>query len=428
VIQASDSSSIDFVRGDDTGLLIPSRGEVLRAGGEALLTLAFRAFGALPADNGVRQITRWQHRPESHLHTDLFVKFSRDFGDPIRDNRGKYEMESEVRFAALSRLRSFPITVPTPYFADFHSESTTGLVITQRIPFGAEGIEPHRPKCLDHEMQDPLSHYETILKALARIAGAHRSGRLSPDIATRFPYDPAVAADTIAIGYNERKMHELVAQYADFAVRCPKLLPVHISTPSFIAKLDRDACRYLRHEDTIKRFLQSNPELIALCHWNAQIDNAWFWRDSADNLQCGLIDWGHVNQLNVVFSLWGCLAGAGLKIWDDHLEDLLVLFTDEYHRHGGPRIAVPELKLHLFLYIAVMGLSYFMESPSRILFRLPEAVHAAGPFDPMFRTNETARNNLHCLSVFLNAWQSHDFGGVLDQMLDRVRQRERGDE
>jgi hypothetical protein len=263
---------------------------------------------------------------------------------------------------------------------------------------------------------------------LARIAGTHKSGRLSPDIATRFPYDPAVAADTIAIGYDERQMHELVTQYADFAARCPKLLPAHLSTPSFIAELDRDARRYLQHEATIKRFLQSNPELIALCHWNAQIDNAWFWHDGAGNLQCGLIDWGHVNQLNVAFSLWGCLAGAGLEIWDRHLEDLLVLFTDEYHRHGGPRIAVPELKLHLFLYIAVMGLSYFMESPARILLRLPGAVHAAGPFDPMFRTNETARNNLHCLSVFLNAWQSHDFGGVLDHLLDRVQQREKADE
>ena len=40
-------------------------------------------------------------------HTDLFVKFSRDFDNPIRD-RGKTQMEPEVRFASLSRATGFP--------------------------------------------------------------------------------------------------------------------------------------------------------------------------------------------------------------------------------------------------------------------------------------------------------------------------------
>jgi hypothetical protein len=176
----------------------------------------------------------------------------------------------------------------------------------------------------------------------------------------------------------------------------------------------------LQHEATIERFLQSAPDLIALCHWNAQIDNAWFWHDVRGDLQCGLMDWGHVGQMNVAFALWGCLCGADQEIWDGHFDELLVLFTEEVQRHGGPRIEVAELKLHLLLYMALMGVSYFMASPARIQARMPEAVDACGPRDPVFRSNDTGRNNLHCLSIFLSLWQREDFGSVLDEFLQRV--------
>lgn len=428
---------VDLVRGQETGLLIPAHRDALQAGGAAFLTRAFQAFGSLPATNSVRRIIRcervaggstgdklflsveYQH-PQPGLHRDLFVKFSRDFQDPIRDNRGKYEMESEVRLAAISRLPAFPIKVPHAYFADYHPESKTGLLITEQIGFGADGIEPHRAKCLDHELADPLKYYRAIIKALARIAAAHRSGRLSPEVEKRFPYDAAAAAAETPVPYDERQLQDLVKQYAEFAARCPRLLPPSLGTPEFIAKFDREAVQFLRHQATIKRFLQSNCELIALCHWNAQIDNAWFWHDSAGELQCGLMDWGHVGQMNVAFALWGSLSGGQQSMWDGHLGELLTAFTEELQRHGGPRIGVPELTLHLQLYIAMMGLSYFVASPSRILAGVPEAATASGPLDPIFLRNDRARNNLHILSVFLSLWLNHDFGAVLERLLQRA--------
>ena len=66
------------------------------------------------------------------LPTDLFVKFSRDLDDPARD-RGRTQMEFEVRFALLSRTPDFPVAVPRCMFADYHSASGTGLLITDRI-------------------------------------------------------------------------------------------------------------------------------------------------------------------------------------------------------------------------------------------------------------------------------------------------------
>jgi len=435
-VNRSGNARMEFVRGDATGLRIPAHGEALRAGGEAFLTAAFQTFGVLAPDNRIARITRLDkcpggstgekfflsveyERPHPDLHADLFVKFSRDFADPIRDSRGKYEMESEIRFAAISRLPDFPIKVPAAYFADYHHESSTGVLITERIDFGSGIIEPHRLKCRDHELPDPLPHYQAILKALARIAAAHRSGRLSPDIAARFPYDSGAAAANNAVPFDEPRLRELVADYASFATQCPQLLPANISSPQFITRFAREAVRFLEHEVQIRRFLQSNPDFIALCHWNANIDNAWFWRAPSGALECGLMDWGRVGQMNVAFPLWGCLSGAGLPIWDRHIDDLLALFTRELHEHGGPRLEIAELMLHLQLYVALMGLSYFMESPARIRYRLPGYASASGPLDPLFQQNETARNQLHILTVVLNFWQTRDFGASLDGFLLR---------
>ena len=60
-----------------------------------------------------------------------------------------------------------------------------------------------------------------------------------------------------------------------------------------------------------------------MSHFNPNIDNAWFWRDASGALGCGLLDWGRVRQMNVAYALWGSLCGAGLDIWDTHLDELL---------------------------------------------------------------------------------------------------------
>ena len=424
----------DFVTGGTSGLAIPAHPDALREAGPEFLTRAFRTFGSIGAENRITRITNCEicpggstgqklflsveyEFPSPDLHTDLFVKFSRDFEDPVRDNRGKYEMASESRFATLSSLPGFPITVPKAYFSDYQHETHTGLIITQQIGFGAGGIEPHRRKCLHHEMPDPLPYYRAIVTALARIAAAHRAGRLSPDIAEQFPYSAEKAAAADPITCNATELSGYIAQYAQFAATCPQLLPAALRTENFIAKLAREAPQFLAQEAKIKHFLQSNRNLIALCHWNGNIDNAWFWRDAAGTLQCGLMDWGHVGQMNLAFALWGCLSAAGHDIWADHFDTLLALFIDELSAHGGPRLTAAELKLHLHLYVAMMALFYFVRSPATILARLPQAATASGPQDPIFLTSDTARNQLHILTVVMTLWNSPAFTRSLEQVL-----------
>ena len=426
---------ISHVLGDATGLLIPAHRDALRADGEAFLTRAFHAFGSLPPDNRVARIARLEtchggstghklflsveyQRADPHLHTELFVKFSRDFTDPRRDH-ARRELEPEVRFAAISRLPGFPISVPAAYFADYHHESGTGVVITQRIAFGRNGIEPQHMKCMDPRIDNPLPYYRVVIAALARLAAAHKSGRLAPDIELRFPCD-LVAASADPIRYDKAGLRAVLVEAAEFGMRCPQLLPAEVRTPEFIDKITREAFRIREHEATIQRYLRGNPDLIALCHWNAHLDNAWFWRDEQQTLHCGLMDWGRVNQITMGSALWGCFSAAHYNVLAHHLDELLALFVCEYREHGGPAITVEELELHLMLHVAVMGVARVLAFPEVILFRLPEAATASGPLDPVFERSDAARNCLHIYTVFLNLWRTRDFGAKLDMLLARL--------
>jgi hypothetical protein len=428
--------ALDYVTGDTTGLALPAHSAALQDAGAGFLTDAFRAFGVLAADNHVTRVTLFEPclvgstgeklflsveyaRAEPGLPCDLFVKFSRDFRDALRDRR-RGELETEIRLAQLSRVPSFPVAVPAVYFADFHEASGTGLIITERIAFGQGGIEKLHRKCMDHELEAPLEHYRAIVTTLARLGGTHKAGRLSPQAEALFPFELAAVLKEDPIGLDKASMCERVARFAEFAMRYPQLLPDHVRTPEFIAEFQRDALRFLLHEQDVKHYLHAQPDFIALNHFNAHIDNAWFWRDAEDVLQCGLLDWQRARQMNVAYSLWGGLCGASLEIWNHHLDELLSLFIDEYHAHGGPKLDQAELKLNLNLYAAMIGLAGLINAPYLVLFRLPEAANASGALDPVFKKHESARSFLHIFTIFLNLWKAHDFGKSLDLVLART--------
>lgn len=423
----------DWAPGNLLELKIPAHGAALHAGGAGFLTDAFRATGALAADNRVTRITEFAEiRGGSTgrkllLSVDydkpgppnrLFVKFSRDFDDAARD-RGRVQMESEVRLALLSRLPEFPIRVPACLYADYDPASETGILITERIVFGAGGIEPLHEKCLDYEIAAPLQHYQAIVRALARLAGTHKAGRFPSDVAQQFPFDPGRLAVAKRAPFTAGQLKERAERYAEFAAEFPQLLPANIRAPEFLARFVAEAPRFAEQEEAMKRFLNSKQELIALCHWNAHIDNAWFWRNKQDVLECGLMDWGHVSQMNVAMALWGALSGAEVALWDDHLDALLALFVSEFAVCGGPALDPGEIKFHMQLYIAMMGLNWLLDATSTVRKQVPDLAMVKDRFDPRFKISERARSQIQILTVFLNLWQRQDFGAVLDRFIAR---------
>jgi hypothetical protein len=418
-----------WVTGDEFGLAIPAVPAALHSGGTQFLTNAFRASGVLADDNAVTRITDFREvaggstgrkvalsveyaRPQPNLHTDLFAKFSRDLDNPARD-RGKTQMAPEVRFAALSRAPGFRIAVPAVQFADYHQRSDTGLLITERIQFGINGIERQYHKCLDYEMSQPFEHYQALLAALARLAGTHRSGRLPANLTARFPLDVRAATVGERAPLSVEKLERRLNQLAEFMHT--GLLPAEVGSPEFMARLRQDVPRIPQYEDAITRQLAADTDYVALCHWNANIDNAWFWRDGPGDLHCGLMDWGCVSQMNLGMAIWGALSGAETDLWVQHLDELLQLFVAEVHRCGGPNLDPARLRRHTLLYAAAMGVAWLLDVPALMRKRF-DAIPSTRK-DPRIRDDESVRAPLQMLSNLLSAWERYRIGDLLDVAL-----------
>lgn len=393
------------------------------------MTDAFRASGVL-GRNGVARIGDFREitggstgrkvvlsveyeRPAPGLHTQLFVKFSRDFDDPVRD-RGKTQMQAEVRFASLARAPGFPIAVPSPQFADYHCRTGTGILITERIAFGANGIERQYHKCLDYEMPEPLEHYRALLTALARLAGTHRSGRLPADLTAHFPLDVRAATVGERAPLPAGKLERRVARLAEFIGTHPGLVPGGAGSPDFLARLADEAPRMALYDSTLADLLAADADYVALCHWNANIDNAWFWH-AGGTLRCGLMDWGCVGQMNLGMALWGAMSGAENDMWDAHLEELLELFVAEFERCGGPRLELDRLRRHTLLYAAVMGVAWLFDVPALLRKRFNTAPTSRR--DARIRDDEGVRAPLQMLSNLLLLWQRYPLGDLLDEAL-----------
>ncbi|WP_242123397.1 hypothetical protein [Sphingobium sp. Sx8-8] len=415
---------MDWARGDIFGLDFPAHLEALKMGGPEFLTRAFRASGVLGRDNRVTRITDLQQwmlggtgvkallsvayeRDSPHLTRELFVKFSRNFQDRVRDG-GRHHMPPEVRLANLSRDPDFPIAVPRCFYADIQQDTLTGILITERIAYGQDVIEPHHPKCMDQILPEPVAHYSTLISNLARLPGAHKSGRLGSAVEHLFPFEldmliarrPRLEAPLLG---------KRIDRLAEFILRYPHLVPAHIADRVFLRDFCAAAPLVVEQQEDVWRFLHSRPEMIALCHMNANIDNAWFWRDPDGVLRAGLIDWGSVGQMPVAASIWGCIGAAEPEMHDRHLDELLELFIAEYACAGGPLLDRHQLARHLELHVMMSAL-HMTTAPPAILREVPDPGAAADRYDPVFTTNETARVQLKVTISLLNMWASRDLG------------------
>jgi hypothetical protein len=415
--------------GEIFGLEIPADAQTLVADHTGFLTKAFHTTGVLAADNRVNRIveakeffgggtgkklllTLAYERPQPNLPEQLFIKFSRNFDNELWD-RARSMMISEANFAVLSRSPDFPVTVPTCLFADIDSKSGTGLIITERITYGHNGVEGLYVKCMDYTVPEPLEHYKAILKGLAKLSGTHRSGRLSPQFERKFPYDRRKAEAVFAIRIPEEKLIQRANRMFDFVARYPKLFPANVRTPQLREQFIADIPALLAAEERIREILYGNPDFIAFAHWNANIDNCWFWRDAQGSLQCGFVDWANAGQISVSQSVSGAISGAEPFIWNEHLDELLSVYIDEYATQGGPRLSLDELRLHNLLIVAVSGVAYSMGAPIAVERDIANIDAISSYQDADFAKHENARIQLHMMTKTLNVWQTRKLGDVI---------------
>jgi hypothetical protein len=426
------SADARWAPGEIFGLEIPADAGALVSDGTGFLTRAFHTSGALAADNRVDRIVAAQEflgggtgkkllltvayqLRQPDLPEQLFIKFSRNLDNELWD-RARFMMISEANFAVLSRSPDFPVTVPACLFADVESKSGTGLIITERIGYGRDGVEPLYPKCMDYTVPEPVEHYKAILKGLAKLSGSHRGGKLSPEFERKFPYNRERAAAVFAIQVAADKLMQRANRMFDFIGRYPKLFPENVRVPGLREQFICDIPDLVAAGDRIREVLYGNPAFIAFAHWNANIDNCWFWRDAGGGLQCGFMDWANAGQISVSQSVSGAISGAEPLIWNEHLDELLTVFIEEYAAQGGPRLSLDELRLHNLLIVAVSGVAYAMGAPVAIERDVADIDVIESYRDPRFSKHENARIQLHMMTKMLNVWQTRKLGDVIRKL------------
>jgi hypothetical protein len=415
------------VTGAQTGVSFPTSLDHLLDQSSEFLTRAFRATGAIGADNAVTAITASKEffgggmgrklwltvnyaREEQGLQQDLFVKFPREFGDPLRALFGPL-MEPEVRFALLSMRPDFPITVPKCYFADYDPATISGLLITERIHYGTAEIEPCPEKCMDYQLADPLPYYQALTLDMARLAGAQKAGRLGDDLPSRFPFDPDVIDPGSRIPFTPEMLQQKLETLRSFVAEVPQLFPSGLAetVETFIAEVPM----VLDLELAIRQFLNSRSDMIALCHWNMNLDNAWFWRTEDGALNAGLLDWGSVGQMNVAQAFFGMTCAAEPEFLVSHRRALIDLFVAEYGVSGGPVIDADEMANMVKLSMAVLGVAWMLDAPSLVAQEIPDYASVQDRFDPKLTGNFLAHAQAHLLRVLMSEWHHNDIGGAL---------------
>lgn len=415
-----------MVPGDITGLLFPTSVEWLREAGTEFLTRAFRASGALGQDNSVTHIDTWveffgggmgrkiqfdvvyeKHDPS--LKTRMFAKFTREFDDPLHQLLSPV-MEPEVRFAMASRCGDFPITVPECYFADFNAEYLAGLLITERIAYGEGRIEPPIDKCLDYLMDAPLEYYASLTRGIGALAGYHRSGRFGEDIEKQFPFDKTQWAVTRTFPCTREEFGEKLEKLRVLIETAPHLLPGHLTEPAFLRSFLNDAMLVFDKELLIVQHLGEEEALIALCHWNMNPDNAWFWRDEQGGLQSGQLDWGGVRQMHLAQSYCGMICSGETDFLAEHDADLQSLLLEEYVRSGGPVVDAAAFARSVNLSMALLGCAWLINGGSLIPAEIANYPALESRYDPMIRDSWVSRTALQFIVLFMSEWHRKDFG------------------
>jgi hypothetical protein len=413
------------VKGRNTEVLFPTTVENLIDAGPEFLTRALRATGAIGADNAVTAITAHKEffgggmgrklsldvtyaQSAPGLHTELFAKFTREIGDPLLDLFGPL-MEPEVRFALLSRQPGFPIRVPRCYFADYSADPVCGLLITERVPYGQDNVLICPEKAMDWQLDDALPYYHAVIDAAATLAGSHQAGRLGVEVDRLFPFDPDAVDAGSRIPYTPETLAAQLERVRAFVAAAPQLFSGQIDVDRFIAEVPI----VLDLEDAIRRALNHASGMVALCHWNLNLDNAWFERNPDGSLAAGLLDWGSVGQMNIAQSFFGITCAAEPDFLAAHERDLVHVFVKSYAAAGGPTISPERMHVLVKLSMAVLGTAWMLDAPSIVARELPEFASCADRFDPRLTTNFLARAQTHLLWVFISQWQNQDIGGAL---------------
>jgi hypothetical protein len=418
--------------GDMTRLVFPFTYEAVSQIDPKWLTKAFQKFGSLKQGESVSKIVSHKQfvgggagdkcileveyaGTSRKLHTKLFCKF------PLKEIKQNFRwddhIEGEVAFMTFF-ARQVPVKNATPYFADYCSETTNYLVITEYVDF--TGLIPPIDKCNDFEQVGSaagvLNRYKIIMTKLADMAVAlplcsHRACRVLNEciIERGMRYHPSSHGFDQGLQYVHLNRH-LFSAAADGKLDLPAI------KHSFV-QMDQDL-------EMLKAYLQEDPSYFGYCHFNANMDNAWFVPgEDGEASDCGLVDWGGFRWCNYAAAIWGAMNTAHHIVVDDERE-LIDAFVERYNKTSKrPAIDADMLMLQLNLCFAVKT-NWAIESLGNVCGNIPKGIDSLN--NDYFKKDNVAighRFFIHVANIFLLKWKRGDCQAAHRAVANAIHQR-----
>ena len=423
------SDSQDFwTNGELCNISFPYTYDAFYEAGPEFLTDAFRTTGAIEESNQVIAVENFQEvaaggmgrkarftvryaEPAPHLKSVLFAKFSLEADHHLRHI---YEgvMNSEVALALLSRDTDFPIKVPECYFADLNAEQGEALLITECIPFGQEGVEPEIEKAMDHQLTNTEEYYHAIARALSRLAAYDKSGKLQSPLVSHLK--PGIKTHPV-IGLPPEELDQKLDALGEFIQTGHNLLPAQYCDKEFADSLAKWVPKTFKHYHAIKDDLNAHPKLAAICHWNPNIDNGWFWRDENKQMQAGLFDWGNVGNINLASAFCSSIAFTEIEVLEKHFDALVDTLLSEYKEYCGVEVTTEDFQDCFNLLVATDLTALLLDLPAFLTSLHPDLDSYESYRDPRLEKDFVSRLRVVGFRGYSYLWKQKNVNGTLER-------------
>merc|ERR1719510_2258542 len=175
----------------------------------------------------------------------------------------------------------------------------------------------------------------------------------------------------------------------------------------------------------IECWKNSDPNYCAIGHVNLNADNAYYWRDEAGKLDCGVIDWGGFGENCLGHKMWWCFNCADFEQVQHHLDEYIDIFVTTFQQSGGPQIRKEVMRMQVFL-TAIANIMFMVKAVPNCYTMCPEKEFATitDRLDPRVSSDvhgkSTLRTTLQVLNNGVRLLEEMQADSVLDAWIRDV--------
>merc|ERR1712039_294665 len=227
-------------------------------------------------------------------------------------------------------------------------------------------------------------------------------------------------------GEDPKMLENRLNQAIKFATETARVIfPAYVTSKAFADKFMNTMMTWSAYSAELQYWLHSDMDYVALGHNNLNADNAYFWRDAAGKLDCGIIDWGGFGSGPLGHKMWWSFNCSDFDQFQSHIDEYIGNFIAAYHESGGRQLDKDLFKKHVL--VTSLGNVMFMVRAVPDCLKMcsvKEWATIKDRHDPRIAGNidgkSTLRTTLHVLNNGFRVLEEMGSDKVLNAWIDEV--------